>query len=169
MTWLSTWLMRPRSDSSGGIAVVTLGPVPIEKPSNSVGLLKQHAAWGSNLDPANLLYAGVDPVLFAAEHHARIWHAHAKDAQRVPHHARRSGPGAHGAWERPGRGFRFRIPGWGEVDWKGLISELALAGWDGHLAIENEDPVFEPLDGLRKAVRELAPLLPEGERRERWW
>ena len=140
-----------------------------ETAAQSVELLGGHRRWGFNLDPANLLLAGVDPVAFAAEHVERIWHVHAKDGELVPHNAARSGLLAYGAWDRPDRGFRFRIPGWGDVPWKRLVSELALRGWRGYLAIENEDPVFEPRDGLRKAVAELRPLLPEGERVERWW
>lgn len=141
----------------------------LETAAESVKHLEGHPRWGFNLDAGNLVLADVDPCAFAAELGERVVHVHAKDGERVAHHRGRSGLHAHGAWDRPGRGFRFRIPGWGDVEWKRLISELALAGYDGYLAIENEDPVFEPLDGLRKAVAELAPLLPSGERKERWW
>ena len=138
----------------------------------SVTLLDSHPFWGFNLDPANLLLAGVDPALFVQELGARVKHVHAKDGELVAHNAARSGLLAHGPWERIDRGFRFRIPGWGDVPWKRLISTLALVGYDGYLAIENEDPVFAPLDGLAKAVRELEPLLPRAPRStstERWW
>ena len=135
----------------------------------SIKLLNGHARFGFNLDPANLLLAGVDPVLFARELEGRIFHVHAKDGELVSHNAARSGLLAHGAWDRPDRGFRFRIPGWGDVPWKRLISELKLTGYDGYLAIENEDPVFNPMDGLKKAVAELRPLIPEGSREDRWW
>jgi sugar phosphate isomerase/epimerase len=135
----------------------------------SVRWLGEHRRWGFNLDPANLMLASVDPVVFAAELQQRVLHVHAKDAEVVPHHVRRSGVLAHGAWDRKDRGFRFRIPGWGDVPWKRLISELALAGYDGWLAVENEDPVFAPLDGLQKGIAALRPLLPEGERKARWW
>jgi sugar phosphate isomerase/epimerase len=138
----------------------------------SVELLDGNPSWGFNLDPANLLLAGVDPALFVQELGARVKHVHAKDGELVAHNAARSGLLAHGPWHRPERGFRFRIPGWGDVPWKRLISTLALAGYDGYLAIENEDPVFEPHEGLAKAVRELEPLLPRAPRPkgvERWW
>ena len=141
----------------------------IETAAESVRWLSGHARWGFNLDPANLLLAGVDPVVFVAELGDRILHVHAKDGELGPHNARRSGLLAPGPWERRNRGFRVRIVGWGDVPWKRLISELALAGYRGYLAIENEDPVFAPLDGLEKAVAELRPLLPKGERKARWW
>ncbi len=134
-----------------------------------VALLGAPANFGFNLDPANLLLAGVDPVVFAQALGDRVLHVHAKDGESVAHNAARSGLLAHGPWERIDRGFRFRIPGWGDVPWKRLISELQLLGYDGYLAVENEDPVFNPIDGVRKAVRELAPLLPDGGREPQWW
>jgi sugar phosphate isomerase/epimerase len=135
----------------------------------AVGWLGGHRRFGFNLDPANLVLAGVDPVVFVRELGARILHCHAKDAEVVPHNVARSGLLAHGRWDRIDRGFRFRIPGWGDVPWKRLITELQLSGFRGWLAIENEDPVFEPIDGIRKAIAALQPLLPVGERKERWW
>lgn len=141
----------------------------LETAHEVLGWLGGHRRFGFNLDPANLLLAGMDPVVFAAELGDRIWHVHGKDGESVPHHVRRSGLLAHGDWARRDRGFRFRIPGWGDVAWKRLITELQLAGYRGYIAIENEDPVFAPLDGLRKAVAELQPLLPEGDPTARWW
>ncbi len=135
----------------------------------SLDVLDRHPGWGFNLDAGNLLLAGVDPVVFAAELGGRVLHVHAKDGELVPHNARRSGLMAHGAWNRRDRGFRFRIPGWGDVPWRRLITELVLIDYDGYLAIENEDPVFAPVDGLRKAVAELQPLMPDGPREEQWW
>lgn len=135
----------------------------------SLDVLDHHPSWGFNLDPANLLLAGVDPVVFVSELSERILHAHAKDGEIVAHNVARSGLLAHGAWDRRDRGFRFRVPGWGDVPWQRLLTELILVGYDGVLAIENEDPVFAPEDGLAKAAEFLAPLLPRGERQERWW
>jgi len=140
-----------------------------ETASESIELLGRHDAWGFNLDPANLVLAGVDPVVFAAELGDRVLHVHAKDAEIVPHHVRRSGLLAHGAWDRRDRGFRFRVPGWGDVAWKRLITELVLAGYEGWIAVEHEDPTFGPTDGLQKALDALRPLLPTEPRQERWW
>ncbi|MBL8839995.1 MAG: sugar phosphate isomerase/epimerase [Planctomycetes bacterium] len=142
-----------------------------ETAARAVELLEGHPAFCFNLDPANLLLAGVDPVLFAAEHGARVVHVHGKDGEVVAHHAARSGLLAHGPWHRPGRGFRFRVPGWGDVPWRRLISELQLAGFRGVIAVEHEDPTMSEREGLLQAIAHLRPLLlrepPPGERR--WW
>ena len=122
-------------------------------------LLDGHPAFGFNLDPANLMLAGMDPLAFVAELGDRILHVHAKDGERVGHQIGRSGLLAHGPMDRPGRGFRFRIAGWGDVNWKGLISELRLGGYDGVLAVEHEDPIIGAGEGLRKAYEYLWPLL----------
>ena len=125
----------------------------------AVELVDGHPALGFNFDPANLLLAGMDPVEFVAELGPRIHHVHAKDGQVVRRNAGRSGLLAHGAWDRPDRGFRFRVPGWGDLDWRELITELQVAGYRGVLAVEHEDPTMSQGEGLRQAVAHLQPLL----------
>jgi sugar phosphate isomerase/epimerase len=142
----------------------------LETAQLALRLVGDHPALGFNLDPANLLLAGMDPVAFAAELGGRILHAHGKDGELVAHHAARSGLLAHGPWHRPGRGFRFRVPGWGDVPWRRLLTELQLAGFRGAIAVEHEDPTMSPREGLVQAIRFLSPLLlrdPAPDRR--WW
>ncbi|HET8946025.1 MAG TPA: sugar phosphate isomerase/epimerase family protein [Candidatus Polarisedimenticolia bacterium] len=142
----------------------------LETAEMALRLVENHPAFGFNLDPANLVLAGMDPVVFAAEMRQRIWHVHAKDAETVRHAVGRSGLLAHGRWDRPGRGFRFRVPGWGDLDWRRLITELHLGGYTGVLAVEHEDPTMSREEGLIQARNHLAPLLlhqpPPG---DRWW
>ncbi len=135
----------------------------------SVELVGSHRSWGFNLDPANLMLAGVDPVVFAAELGARIVNVHAKDGELVTHHAGRSGLLAHGAWDRPGRGFRFRVAGWGDVAWRRLITELVVQEYRGPMTIEHEDPTMGPMEGIEKAARFLDPLLIREPFPGRWW
>ena len=133
-------------------------------------LLDHHPGFGFNFDPANLMLAGMDPVVFAETLAPRIWHGHAKDGELVAQHAGRSGLLAHGPWGRPGRGFRFRIPGWGDLNWRRLITALHVGGFTGHLALEHEDPTMSRLEGLRQGQRFLAPLLlREPPEEGRWW
>jgi len=132
-------------------------------------LTDHHPAFGFNFDPGNLMLAGMTPVIFVAELGDRILHVHAKDGERVEHHAGRSGLLAHGRWDRRDRGFRFRVPGWGDLNWKQLISELRLAGYDGVLAVEHEDPVVGRIEGLRQAFDHLAPMVLRDAVEAPWW
>ena len=141
----------------------------LETAAWAVRLIDEHPAFGFNLDPANLLLAGMDPVVFIVELGARIRHVHGKDGERVRHAVDRSGMFAHGSWDRPGRGFRFRVPGWGDLDWRRIITELRVAGYDGVIAIEHEDPTMSRAEGVRQAVRHLKPLLLHEPIEARWW
>jgi sugar phosphate isomerase/epimerase len=42
------------------------------------------------------------------------------------------------------RWWRFRIPGYGSVDWKGFFTVLEEVGYTGAMNIENEDGFFSP-------------------------
>lgn len=141
----------------------------LETATLALELVDRHPALGFNFDPANLVLAGMDPVVFVAELGERILHVHAKDAELVSHQAGRSGLLAHGAWDRRDRGFRFRVPGWGDLDWKRLISELRQAGYDGVLAVEHEDPIIGRMEGLQKAHAYLSPLVLREPPAPRWW
>ncbi|MDI6734840.1 MAG: sugar phosphate isomerase/epimerase [bacterium] len=142
----------------------------IETAELTMSLLNDRQEWGFNFDPANLLLAGVDPVVFIQVLGKRIYHVHAKDGEIVKHNISRSGLLAHGSWARIDRGFRFRIPGWGDIPWKRIITELRLIDYDYVLTVEHEDATMSREDGIRKAIDYLRPLIInkpfEG---QRWW
>lgn len=143
----------------------------LETAQLALELVDNHPAFGFNYDPANLFLAGMDPVAFIAELGQRIWHVHAKDCELVKHHVGRSGMLSHGKWNRPGRGFRFRVCGWGDINWRHVISELQVQGYQGVLAIEHEDPTMSQPEGLAQAKAHLDPIVlrdpaPDG---PRWW
>lgn len=128
-----------------------------------------HPSWGYNLDTANLLLSGCDPCAFIDALPDRIFHVHAKDLEFVPHNLARSGWQGSGAWDRPDRGVRFRIPGWGDVPWRRVLSQLQLADYDGPVSIEHEDPILSRVEGTKMAVDFLKPLIPSQPRDARWW
>jgi len=121
-----------------------------------------------NFDPSHLLWIGIDPVEALRPHVDRVIHAHAKDAQTFPAQRNRYGffgrtstresdPWDMGWW-------RFRIPGLGDVDWRGYVDTLYEGGFDGVLSVEHEDPVWggtpERVEaGLELALRNLRPLV----------
>ncbi len=120
-----------------------------------------------NYDPSHLLWLGIDPVEALRPYVDRIPHAQAKDAQLDPR-ARvnygffgktlsRENPWDVGWW-------RYRVPGLGQVDWRGVVDALYEGGFTGVLSVEHEDPVWGGTEakvkqGLEIAHRTLRPLI----------
>ena len=125
----------------------------------SVQLMGGRKEWGFNFDPANLIYLDIHVERFLNELKDRIYHVHAKDGEVVEHNVKRSGRIPQGDWQRLGRGFRFRIPGWGSVPWKKVITELSLIGYDYVMSYEHEDVTMSRRDGITKTIAYLQPLL----------
>ena len=126
----------------------------------AVELLGGHPNFGINFDPANLLYTGISVESFIDEMKDRIFSVHAKDCQILPHNMPRGGYWMfQGDWANVQRSFRFRIPGWGSIDWKSVISELFIIGYNGVFAYEHEDVVMSRADGTDKAIAFLKPLM----------
>jgi sugar phosphate isomerase/epimerase len=119
----------------------------------------KHPALGINLDPANMLYLGISMEEFVDCLGDRIFCVHAKDAQIVKHNVMKGGMLMQGEWGRKDKSFRFRVPGWGDVNWKSLISELYLSGYDYVFNYEHEDVIMSVQDGLEKAIDFLRPLM----------
>jgi sugar phosphate isomerase/epimerase len=131
----------------------------LETAVRAVEALDGRPEFGFNFDPSHFVWQLIDPSLFVMELGERIFHVHAKDTELVARNLARAGVLSGGPWERPGRGVRFRCPGWGEVDWRRLITALVEAGYDGSLSYEHEDPILTPRDGAEKCVEYLRPLL----------
>jgi sugar phosphate isomerase/epimerase len=122
-----------------------------------------HPAFGINLDPANILFAGINLGTFVDAVKDRIVVVHAKDCEIVSHNLMKGGYNMYMAdgWGRIDRSFRFRVPGWGSVDWKSLISELYLVGYDYAFNYEHEDVLMSRMDGVKKTIEFLQPLMIE--------
>ncbi|WP_225413223.1 sugar phosphate isomerase/epimerase family protein [Stigmatella hybrida] len=140
-----------------------------ESAARSLEVLGEFAEWGFNVDTGNLALAGVDAVDFIRQFGSRIWHVHAKDAEVLRPVTRRHFL-AHNRYYAPAeRNFRFRIPGWGQLDWRRILTELHLAGYTGDVAVENEDNTLGRWEGCRLALDFIRPLLLHTPRQERWW
>ncbi len=131
----------------------------VETAQRAVELMDGRKEFGFNFDPANLIYLGIDVENFIDTLAGRIFHVHAKDGEIVAHNVRRSGLIPQGDWQRLGRGFRFRIPGWGSVPWKKVITELSMIGYDYVMSYEHEDVTMSRQDGITKTIAYLKPLL----------
>jgi sugar phosphate isomerase/epimerase len=95
---------------------------------------------GLQFDPSHLVWQFMDPVQAAREFVEKIYDVHLKDTEILWHVVRRSGiqPVDRVRW------WRFRVPGYGSVDWKGFFSVLSEAGYAGAMNIENEDEFYYP-------------------------
>jgi sugar phosphate isomerase/epimerase len=113
--------------------------------------------FGFNFDPSHLLWQGVDPVEFIREFPDRIYHVHIKDAI-VALNGRSGILGSHLNFGDPRRGWDFRSPGRGGVNFEEIIRALNQAGYDGPLSVEWEDVGMDREHGAREAcdfVRKL--------------
>ncbi|MCL2220781.1 MAG: sugar phosphate isomerase/epimerase [Oscillospiraceae bacterium] len=122
-------------------------------------LADNHPCLGFNLDPANIIYLGLHVESYINALKDRIFTVHAKDGEIVAHNIGYGGILMQGSWQRLDRTYRFRIPGWGSVEWKKVITELAMVGYNGVLSYEHEDVTMSRADGMDKTIEFLKPLL----------
>lgn len=106
--------------------------------------------FGFNFDPSHLHWQGVDPVEFIRRFPDRIYHCHVKDA--VTTLDGRSGIlASHLNFGDHRRGWDFRSPGRGDVNFEEIIRALNAIGYDGPLSIEWEDSGMDRAFGAREA------------------
>jgi sugar phosphate isomerase/epimerase len=108
-------------------------------------------AIGLEFDPSHLLWQFIDYPRAMYEFADRIYAFHAKDTQINAGVLDRTGTAGPGWW-------KFRIPGYGDVDWKVVFRILTEIGFSGDMIIEHEDPVFKAErrhEGLKLGLKEL--------------
>ena len=94
--------------------------------------------FGFNFDPSHLHWQGVDPVEFIRAFPDRIYHVHIKDA--ITTLDGRSGIlASHLNFGDPRRGWDFRSPGRGGVNFEEIIRALNVINYQGPLSVEWED------------------------------
>lgn len=104
--------------------------------------------------PASMFADCIEPIYKYGE---KIFHVHAKDTEIVQRNLRINGIFGPGM-------FRYRIPGFGVIDWKKFVSALREVGYEGNLDIEGgHDSVFSregEKRGLLSAQRFLSQFIP---------
>lgn len=114
--------------------------------------LDNREEFGFNFDPSHLHWQFVDPVEFIRAFPDRIYHVHIKDAATTLDG--RSGIlASHLNFGDSRRGWDFRSPGRGQVDFQSIIRALNEIGYDGPLSIEWEDSGMEREFGAAEACR----------------
>lgn len=114
--------------------------------------LDRREEFGFNFDPSHLVWQGVDPVEFLRTFHDRIYHVHIKDVV-VQLNGRAGILGSHLPFGDPRRGWDFRSPGRGSVDFESIIRTLNYLKYAGPLSVEWEDPGMDREAGAREACQ----------------
>lgn len=106
--------------------------------------------FGFNFDPSHLIWQGVDPVEFIRAFPDRIYHVHVKDTI-VSLNGRSGILASHLNFGDPRRGWDFRSPGRGAVNFEEIIRALNDCNYQGPLSIEWEDSGMNRDQGAREA------------------
>jgi sugar phosphate isomerase/epimerase len=102
-----------------------------------------------NYDPSHFLLQHMDYLGFIDVYHAKIRAFHVKDAE-FQMSARSGVYGGFQDWrQRPGR---FRSPGDGSINFKGIFSRLTNYGYDGWATLEWECCLKNRYDGAREGA-----------------
>lgn len=113
--------------------------------------LDNREEFGFNFDPSHLIWQGIDPVEFIRAFSDRIYHVHVKDAI-VTLNGKSGILGSHLNFGDPRRGWDFRSPGRGEVEFEEIIRALNQAKYEGPLSVEWEDSGMDREHGAAEAA-----------------
>jgi sugar phosphate isomerase/epimerase len=110
--------------------------------------------FGFNFDPSHLHWQGVDPVEFIRAFPERIYHVHIKDAI-VKLDGRTGILASHLNFGDYRRGWDFRSPGRGGVNFEEIIRALNDVKYSGPLSVEWEDSGMDREHGAREACERV--------------
>lgn len=119
--------------------------------------LNRRPEFGFNFDPSHLHWQGIDPVEFLRAFPDRIYHVHIKDAA-VTLDGRSGILGSHLGFGDARRGWDFRSPGHGGIQFEAIIRVLNQIGYQGPLSVEWEDSGMDREYGAADAAQFLARL-----------
>ena len=108
--------------------------------------------FGFNFDPSHLHWQMVDPVRFIEEFPDRIYHVHIKDAA-LTLDGKSGILSSHLDFNQPGRGWNFRSPGHGQVNFEEIMRALNTICYTGPLSVEWEDCGMEREYGAADACK----------------
>ncbi len=121
-------------------------------------------ALGLEYDPSHLVWQQIDYLKAIYDFGDRIYAFHAKDTEVMKDKLGKSGV-LQGLFEGSvwkSDWWRYRLPGYGEVDWKRVFVALADIGYNGDINIEHEDPVFggdKTDEGLKRGLKYLKQFI----------
>ncbi|MCB9831737.1 MAG: sugar phosphate isomerase/epimerase [Planctomycetes bacterium] len=118
-----------------------------------------HPRFGFNFDPSHFGYQNVDYLRFLDLFADRIFHVHVKDVWWDDRPAEAGVFGGHLEFGDGRRGWDFRSPGRGRIDFEGIHRRLLLADYRGPLSVEWEDALMEREHGAAEACAFVRRLL----------
>jgi sugar phosphate isomerase/epimerase len=120
--------------------------------------------FGFLFDPSHFHWQGLDPVEFLRRFPERIYHVHIKDTA-LTLNGRSSLLNSYLPYGDPRRGWDFRAPGRGGIDWEAILRALNEIGYDGPLTVEFKDAALEREFGAEEACQFVKRLDFEPARR----
>ncbi|MCL4543500.1 MAG: sugar phosphate isomerase/epimerase [Chloroflexi bacterium] len=102
-------------------------------------------ALGLNFDPSHLVVLHIDWAWALRTYRSRVVYCHAKDTELFPDRLNRHGifgPFVESGGPASGMWWRYRLPGFGVVNWHKYADILAEIGYAGPMNIEHEDQVW---------------------------
>ena len=108
--------------------------------------------FGLNFDPSHLLWQGIEPHIFLNDFIDRVYHVHVKDVAVNPD-GRAGILGSHIEFGDLRRGWNFRSPGHGDVDFEEIIRVLNAHNYQGPLSVEWEDSGMDREYGAAEAAQ----------------
>jgi sugar phosphate isomerase/epimerase len=107
--------------------------------------------FGFTFDPSHLFWQGIDPSEFVRRFPDRIFHVHIKDIA-LSLNGRNSLLGSCLPYGDARRGWDFRAPGRGGLDWESIIRALNHVGYEGPLSVEWGDRAVSREQAAEEAV-----------------
>lgn len=126
---------------------------------------------GANFDPSHLIWQGINPVEAIKYLGDAIYYFHAKDTALNKQNININGVLDTKTYtDEINRSWIFRTVGYGDGDFKAMISMLKMIGYDYVVSIEHEDSLMTPKEGLEKAIAYLKQVLIfDSTKNEAWW
>jgi len=112
-------------------------------------------ALGLRIDPSHFVCLMIGPVdSIIRRYGGRIYAVDGKDCEIIPEMLQAQGIYGNLWW-------RYRIPGYGDLNWPKIISALMDTGYKGGIIVENEDPLFPGKEGVLLGAKYLRKIIPK--------
>jgi sugar phosphate isomerase/epimerase len=108
--------------------------------------------FGFTFDPSHFHWQGIDPVEFVRRFPERIFHVHIKDIAMMLN-GRTGVLNAYQPYGDPRRGWDFRSPGHGGIEWGAIMRALNAIHYEGPLSVEWSDAGMDRDHGAEEACK----------------